>query len=271
MAAHQPPDVPAPLWRAIVKAGNKYDVPPSILASIWRGESGSTYPNPYKNSLGYGGLFGTKLWNGSTQAQANYAASIFHNALVTTHGNILEANGIYATGKPTPGVYGHAGIPTGTVPGYGGKGGFSVVNVATDVGSAVVNPVGTAAGAVVGGIGGIAHDIASPVESVVGGFKSITDAISFVFSINGLEVIGGGIMMLMGLYLLAKQVGLADGIAGAALTAAAPEAAVAANAAGAAAPKPVKNVYYLDTPPSQHAKRRAAESTYDPATSEIPF
>jgi hypothetical protein len=93
-------------------------MPPSILAAVWRGESGSTYPNPYKNSLGYGGLFGTKLWNGSTQAQANYAASIFHMALVRTGGNILEANGIYATGKPNAGIYGHAGIPTGVLPGY---------------------------------------------------------------------------------------------------------------------------------------------------------
>lgn len=114
----RPSDVPLPLWIAIVRASAKYLIPPTILAAVWRGESGSTYPNPYKNSLGYGGLFGTKLWNGTTQAQADYAASIFHDALVRTGGNILEANGIYATGKPVAGIYGHAGIPRGTIPGY---------------------------------------------------------------------------------------------------------------------------------------------------------
>lgn len=114
----RPSDVPLALWIAIVRASAKYLMPPQILAAVWRGESGSTYPNPYVNSEGYGGLFGTKLWNGSTQAQADYAASIFHNALVQTGGDIWAANGIYATGKPNPGIYGHAGLPKGVLPGY---------------------------------------------------------------------------------------------------------------------------------------------------------
>lgn len=115
----RPSDIPTVLWRAIVSAGGRVNVPPLILAAVWRGESGSSFPNPFVNSEGYGGLFGTKLWNGSTIAQANYAADIFHNALVQTRGNILEANGIYATGRPTPGLYGHAGLPSGIVAGYG--------------------------------------------------------------------------------------------------------------------------------------------------------
>ena len=36
-------------------------VPADVLTGIWRIESGSSYPNPYVNSIGYGGLFGTPL------------------------------------------------------------------------------------------------------------------------------------------------------------------------------------------------------------------
>lgn len=52
---------------AIVSAGGQYGIDPSVLAGIWRIESGSTYPNPYVNSIGYGGLFGI----GQAQAEAN--------------------------------------------------------------------------------------------------------------------------------------------------------------------------------------------------------
>ena len=125
----RPSDVPEALWQAMIKAGNRYNVPPLILAAVWRGESASTFPNPAVNPEGYGGLFGTTDWSGSTQAQANLAASIFHNALVNTKGNILEANSIYATGSSgeagtlaQPDLHGHAGLPLGTVPGYGSAG-----------------------------------------------------------------------------------------------------------------------------------------------------
>lgn len=268
MAAHQPPDVPATLWRAIVNAGRKYNVPPLVLAAVWRGESGSTYPNPYVNSEGYGGLFGTKEWNASTQQQANYAASIFHNALVTTRGNILEANGIYATGKPTPGLYGHAGLPTGTVGGYGS--GASNVNVSSS-GSNAVNADGTfgthhrtkaqvkkilsellsgtitkqqaakrigvpakdlnTGGGTLNSIGGAITDANSFFQSLAEGafsssspqseglnaagipnplpqIKDATSALKWLFSVNGIEVIGGGLIMILGLYLLALKVGL---------------------------------------------------------------
>jgi len=120
--------VPAPLQKAIDKAAKKENVPADILAAIWRHESGSTFPNPYVNSEGYGGLFGTKDWRGSTQNQANYAATILHNLLVGTHGNLADALGEYGTGHPDGGAYLNAlhalgATSSGIVPGYGGSGG----------------------------------------------------------------------------------------------------------------------------------------------------
>jgi hypothetical protein len=52
---------------------------------------------------------------------------------------------------------------------------------------------------------------ADPGSSSGGGggvFSGIENAIKFVFSVRMLEVLGGGIMILLGLYLLARQVGL---------------------------------------------------------------
>lgn len=71
MATNAPPA----LAQAIAQASTQYGVPVDILTGVWRVESASSYPNPYKNPQGYGGLFGTTDWNGPTQEQANYAAS----------------------------------------------------------------------------------------------------------------------------------------------------------------------------------------------------
>lgn len=168
--------MPAPLWQAIVTAGNRYNVPPLVLAAVWRGESGSSYPNPYVNAEGYGGLFGTTLWNGSTQDQANLAAQIFHNGLVASHGNILAANGYYATGHvDRPGIYGHAGLPTGTVPGYGGQAHTVTPNVTgtgpgtpTGMATSRPRPGNTSGGGILDTIGGWFSSAGSGILSGLG-------------------------------------------------------------------------------------------------------
>lgn len=88
---------PAPLTAAIQAAARRYGVSPDTLTGIWRIESGSSYPNPYVNSSGYGGLFGTTKWNAPVQEQANYAASILAN-LLRTRGSLPAALNAYSGG-----------------------------------------------------------------------------------------------------------------------------------------------------------------------------
>ena len=118
----------------------------------------------------------------------------------------------------------------------------------------------------------------SAVAGTFGAIKSIGDALSFLFSVRGLQTIGGGILVLMGLYLLARQIGLPN-VAGA--------LPGPVGAAARAVPDPIQpsqmptgerptrqrvvNNYYLEEPPSTRRSRIAASNTYDPATSEIPF
>jgi hypothetical protein len=72
--AQYPNTVPPELQTAINNASKTYGVPVDILVGVWRKESGSSFPNNFVNSSGYGGLFGTTHWNTSTQDQANFAA-----------------------------------------------------------------------------------------------------------------------------------------------------------------------------------------------------
>lgn len=83
---------PPELAQAISRAAARYRIPNgvAVLTGIWQRESGSTFPNPAVNSEGYGGLFGTTNWNGSTQAQADLAASILA-AQLREHGGDLSA------------------------------------------------------------------------------------------------------------------------------------------------------------------------------------
>ena len=92
----EPPPI---LETAIESAAAQYQIPDgvNILTGIWRIESGSTYPNPYVNSIGYGGLFGTKDWNGPPGEQANLAASILAR-LYRQYGNMSEALYHYSGG-----------------------------------------------------------------------------------------------------------------------------------------------------------------------------
>ena len=89
---------PADLQAATSAAEAQYGLPSGILLGIWAIESGSTYPNPAVNSSGYGGLFGTTLWNGSTQDQANYAASILAGLIKQCNGDVGCALSKYSGG-----------------------------------------------------------------------------------------------------------------------------------------------------------------------------
>ena len=101
-----PTPVPAELEAAIQSASLTFGVPQDTLRGVWVKESGATFPNPAVNSLGYGGLFGTKLWNASTVDQANYAASILAH-LHSVYGDWRTALYHYSGGGYTtlPGGY----------------------------------------------------------------------------------------------------------------------------------------------------------------------
>lgn len=110
--------VPPPaLLSAIDQAAREFSVPVDLLVGIWRTESGSTYPNPAVNSSGYGGLFGTRDPFGTTQAQANLAASILANGLRQSGGNVAGALSYYNSGKTSGGYTSVPGETTfGTIP-----------------------------------------------------------------------------------------------------------------------------------------------------------
>lgn len=183
-------DVPAPVYGAVTAAGARYNVPPDLLAGIWRRESGSKYPNPYANGLGYGGLFGTKVVapfgaasdvrqvanvGGPNQvnAEADQAAAVLHNALQSTGGNIAEALSVYNSGKPYGGYTSVPGQTTfGTVGGYG-----SPASPVTVPGTGASLPLGTSrprpgtgggGGGVLGTIGGWFSSAGSGVLSALG-------------------------------------------------------------------------------------------------------
>ena len=95
--------VPAPLATAIANASATYGVPEDILVGIWKIESGGSYPNPYVNSSGYGGLFGTSNWNDTTQNQANTAASILATQYQENGGDLGAALLAYSGGAANGG------------------------------------------------------------------------------------------------------------------------------------------------------------------------
>lgn len=122
--------VPQPLEQAIQNASNRFGVPQDLLEGIWRVESGSSFPNPYANGLGYGGEFGTKITApfGSAsdvrrvaeppvQQQANTSASILANLLRSKGGNVAEALSAYSGGGYTqvPGEVTFGNIQTGAL------------------------------------------------------------------------------------------------------------------------------------------------------------
>lgn len=131
---------PAELKTAIGNASSTYGVPQDILTGVWRIESGSTFPNPAVNSSGYGGLFGTKNWNASTQDQANSAASTLAYWFQRT-GSWDTALHYYSSGSPTGG-YGLSKVQVVNAnPGQVSSGGQSLSGPTNplDIGGAISN------------------------------------------------------------------------------------------------------------------------------------
>ena len=186
---------PTALETAIRAASAKYGgVPVDLLEGIWREESGGAYPNPAVNSSGYGGLFGTRNWNASTQAQANTAASILATGLTKSGGNIGEALSYYNSGNLQGGYTSVPGEQTfGTLPPATTK---AIAASASPLGAgdSTANTAQSAVTAVSGAVSG-----------VTGSITSAENAIKFVFSYRFLEILGGGVLILAGLYVLARQ------------------------------------------------------------------
>lgn len=117
MTAYSSP--PPELAQAIAAAERKYpNIPAGTLTGIWRIESGSSFPNPYVNSEGYGGLFGTTDWNGSTQSQADLAASILSRLIQQNGGNLSAALSEYSGGGYTSVAGGASSASTSTSSGF---------------------------------------------------------------------------------------------------------------------------------------------------------
>lgn len=117
---------PPELAQAIAAAASRYRIPngAALLTGIWREEAGSEFPNPYVNSSGYGGLFGTTDWNGSTQAQANLAASILAAGFQQSGGDVRGALSYYNTGhvdRPGGLAYANTVLSLAGVSGGGGR------------------------------------------------------------------------------------------------------------------------------------------------------
>lgn len=114
---------------------------------------------------------------------------------------------------------------------YGGAGGPNLVNTFktlypnVDLGTASSTKVAVTPG---GGTttGGGPFGITGALSGITGAFTSISDAFAFIFSYRFLEILGGGLLVLLGLYLLAKQLGVSV------------PAPPAAKAAAAAIPSP---------------------------------
>jgi hypothetical protein len=182
MATKVPPELEA----SIQQAASKYGDPVDVLEGIWRVESGSTYPNPAVNSSGYGGLFGTKNWNAPTGQQADTAALILAENLVSHGGNLADALHAYSGGGYTsvPGetTFGKVLPNAGAVMTARGKeyGNWSGLSVSPGSGTAA----GQAAGAVGGALGG--------AEGLI---------------LRGALMLGGILIALLGLYLVVKALG----------------------------------------------------------------
>lgn len=238
--------VPSELLTAVDQAGSRYGVNPGLLIGIWRKESGSTFPNPYVNSSGYGGLFGTQDWQGSTQEQANLAASILAAGYKAGAGNTSAALSYYNTGRvDSPAGFQYAaqveqlagegatpvatppqvlqsvarpGATTGNAQGVSSSGGSFWGGVLGDLESA--------GGAVVGTVESAGQDIWSDIagaESALTGtldfLKAALWLVNPVSWLRMVEVVVGGVLAVFGVAVLtgvaAKVGGVLEKAAGA--------------------------------------------------------
>lgn len=119
------PTAPAPVSSAIENASKTTGVPADVLAGIFRIEAGGRYPNPYVNTSGYGGLFGTP----NTVAQGapfnNFDLVATAEQQATLAASILAQN-IRAHGSLAGGLSAYSGGSYTTVPGQTTPAGFTL-------------------------------------------------------------------------------------------------------------------------------------------------
>lgn len=160
--------VPGQLQAVIDVAAKQYGVPADILGGIWRTETGSTFPNPWANGLGYGGEFGTAVTSpfGSAsqtkriveppyQQQANTAASVLASTLRSSGGNIASALSKYSGG-------GYTSVPGETT--FGNFQGGYVTPQASPP-SAAAGDAGTVSNASL--VSGITGDVTGSIEEAI--------------------------------------------------------------------------------------------------------
>lgn len=177
-----PQQPPTELSNAIQSSSQKYGVPVDILTGVWIKESGASFPNNYVNSSGYGGLFGTTNWNGSTQSQTDYAASILAH-LHSQYGNWTTALYHYSGGGYTsvPGQTTSGGSLTGVT----GKGAVSPTQPASGKG---------ASGPQIPGVSDIANAIGNIGTTIQNDLPNI--GISVGLGVLGVWLIIGGIIII---------------------------------------------------------------------------
>ncbi len=218
--------VPPELATAISGASSRYGVPQSTLIGVWRIESGSTFPNPYKNAQGYGGLFGTTHWNTSTSDQANYAAQTI-KSLWRRYGSLSAAlyhysGGAYTSvdgssgGSYTPGPADTGGAPprpgapgaaTNTPSTPSGEGfGPNESDIAFHWGNVLhdrwpwESPTGPQ-----GFFGQVAGDTAGGVRSIAATLAGVAWLFHPVNYLRAFEALTGVVMLLLGVWQLGKQ------------------------------------------------------------------
>lgn len=296
--------LPKQLQTAISNASAKTGVPADLLIGIWRTETASSYPNPYANGLGYGGLFGTQVAQpfgnaGQTryfanvggpaqaQAEADTAAQILGTQIVEQNGNISGALHTYSGGGYTsvPGqttfsvtktqlgkIAGRVHALPSTAPSIG------IIAPPFSLGTA-----GTAAS--VAGLAGESLGVAIASGSV----SSPLDVFKWLSAnaLRGLELIGGILLAVLGLYLLARRVGLGPSPATITTPVVGKVAEKAAQLRPGKSPPPeseggpavgrsrkVVHHYHVDEASERREasrRRREAAPPRSPATDEIPF
>lgn len=205
--------LPSELENAINQAATRYGVPASTLVGIWRIESGSSFPNPYVNSIGYGGLFGTHNWNASTQDQANTSAQILANLLRQYNGDMSQALYHYSGGGYTSVPGGPVGtVNTSAAGGSRGSrpsgGGGFVHELGSIAGWAGKVGEGTLLGGPLAGVWGGLFGSGNPITAAVDFLKAALWLVNPINWLRAVETAAGFVLMLTGIYFLATA---ADG------------------------------------------------------------
>lgn len=208
-----PQGIPPELAQAIQNSANKYNVPPDLLVGIWHIETGSTFPNPYANGLGYGGEFGTavtapfgtahdvkRIVEPPLQQQADTSASILANLLNKYNGDISQALLSYSGG-------GYSSVPGQTTTGSwtgakAGKGKWTL-NPNAPGGPTYTDPSGkthSTPSGILGPIQGVEDSVANAIQT--------TGLTVGRYILYGFAFIGGTMLLLVGLILIGADLGL---------------------------------------------------------------